>query len=268
MDSQGPPFPSDVERYFDALRLTAVPTKSHHDYLRWVQDFRQWQTRSSAPSFLPPLNNEGNLAAATQDQAMHAILFLYHQLLDRPLLRVGKIDRAKKPQRLPVVLSRAEVKTILAHLSGVERLVVELLYGAGFRLKEALRLRIKDVDFDTGQLIVRDAKGAKDRIAILPNRQREPLRAQIQYARALHERDLQQGGGSVYLPYALARKYPNAATEWKWQYIFPSSTISKDPRSDRRGRHHLGKGRIERAVREVVIKAEIPKHATPHTFRH
>jgi len=253
-------------------------------HLESQPDLSVWQLRQAANAlrlyqnlFLPnedsnpfpqSKDREEDAATSTQEQALAAILFLYKQVLERDLLPVGKIDRAKKPQHLPVVMSRDEVKQTLECLEGVPLLVVELLYGSGLRIKEALRLRIKDIDFDQNQILVRDAKGGKDRVTLLPNRQREALRQQIEVVRALHTRDLSQGFGEVYLPFALARKYPSAAKHLKWQYLFPAASISTDPRSGCRRRHRLSEDHIQRAVRRAVDKAGILKHATPHTYRH
>jgi integron integrase len=176
--------------------------------------------------------------------------------------------RAKKPSHLPVVLTQEEVTRVLAQLEGVRWIVAALLYGSGLRLLEALRLRVKDVDFDRGEILVRDGKGQKDRVTMLPRRLIKPLQEHLLKVEALHQRDLAEGFGRANLPFALARKYPNAAAEWGWQFVFPSINRSKDPRSDGIFRHHLHEKTIQRAVREAVKRAGLIKHATPHTFRH
>ena len=181
---------------------------------------------------------------------------------------VDEIVRAKRPERLPVVFTRQEVNEVLMRLSGTPWLVASLLYGSGLRLLEALRLRVKDVDFAQNQIVVREGKGEKDRVTMLPQSVKTPLQDHLQRVKTLHEDDLRDGGGTVYLPYALARKYPNALTEWKWQYVFPAAKRSRDPRSDATQRHHLGEDNIQRAVKKAVRQAQLHKHGSCHTLRH
>lgn len=219
-------------------------------------------------AFLAHLAEDRNVASSTQNQALAAILFLYGHVLGRPIEEVGPFPRAKRPHRLPVVLTRAEVEAVLARMDGVHRLVASLLYGSGLRLLEALRLRVKDVGLAEGQLIVREGKGDKDRLTVLPSAVEEPLRAQLAYVRALHERDLAAGSGSVYLPSALAHKYPNAATETAWQYVFPANKPSVDPRSGTVRRHHLTESPVQKAVRQAARSAGVEKPVSPHAFRH
>ncbi len=197
---------------------------------------------------------------------MCALLFLYEHVLERPLDRL-RVVRASRPVRLPVVLTRAEVRRVLDHLDGPARLVAELQYGAGLRILEALRLRVKDVDFDAGQIVVR-GKGNKDRRTVLPDAVRVPLADQIEHARQLHAKDVAAGGGRVYLPDALARKYPAAAADIRWQYVFPSVKLSIDPRTGERRRHHLNEGAVSRSVAAAVAASGVRKRATTHTFRH
>jgi integron integrase len=184
------------------------------------------------------------------------------------LPNIDNVVRARQTRRLPVVLTRDEVKKLLANMEGVECLFMGLLYGTGMRLFEGLQLRVKDIDFGRNAIIIRDGKGAEDRIVMLPDRLREPLQNQLEYARTLHKLDLSEGLGEVELPYALARKYPHAARSWEWQYVFPSPTRSIDPQTGRRGRHHLSEDRIQRAMKKAIKLAEIHKNATPHTLRH
>jgi integron integrase len=182
--------------------------------------------------FLTHLAANRGVAASTQNQALSALLFLYEQVLGRKLGTFAGMKRVTKPAKIPVVLSKAEVRAVLAHLKGDYRLMVELLYGSGLRLMECVRLRVKDVDFGNDHIVVRDGKGFRDRVTMLPARLREPLWVHLQRVRELHRHDLARGGGSVYLPFALERKYPNAARSWAWQYVFPAGKLSVDPRSD------------------------------------
>ena len=219
-------------------------------------------------AFLAHLAEGRRVAASTQNQALAALLFLYEHVLDRPLDEVGPFPRAKRPKRLPVVLTRAEVEAVLARLDGVHRLVASLLYGSGLRLLEALRLRVKDVEPGEGRLTVREGKGDRDRVTVLASAVSVPLRAQLAYVRALHDRDLADGHGAAYLPSALATKYPGAATEAGWQYVFPARRLSADPRSGERRRHHLGESAVQRAVRRAARAAGVEKPVSPHAFRH
>jgi integron integrase len=209
-----------------------------------------------------------NVAASTQNQALSAILFLYQEVLHKDLDRPLDAVRAKKPKRLPTVLTKEEVQRVLAAMSGNYQLIAKLLYGSGLRLIECLRLRVKDVDFAQRQIIVRDGKGRKDRVTVLPNSLIESLQKHLRRVEMLHQKDLDDGYGTVYLPDALEKKYPNANCEWIWQYVFPSKSPSKDPRSGVTRRHHLHESAVQRAVREATKLANINKHITPHVFRH
>lgn len=193
---------------------------------------------------------------------------LYREVLEITLPQIEGVERAKRPQRLPVVLTRAQVKAVLSHLTGTDLLMASLLYGSGLRLMECLRLRVKNIDFAQNQLTIREGKGDKDRMTMLPTSLHIPLQAQLEVARALHRQDLTEGYGSVYLPYALERKYPNAAKEWGWQYVFPAARRSTDPRSGLIRRHHVLEDNLQNAVKWAVRKAELTKPATCHIFRH
>jgi integron integrase len=219
-------------------------------------------------AFLAHLAEGRRVAASTQNQALAALLFLYEHVLGRPLEEVGPFPRAKRPRRLPVVLTRAEVEAVLARLGGTHRLVAQLLYGSGLRLLEALRLRVKDVEVGEGRLTVREGKGDKDRVTVLPSAVEEALSAQLAVVRALHARDLADGLGAVVLPTALAAKYPGAATEVGWQYVFPSRALSVDPRSGDRRRHHRSESSVQKAVRKAARAAGVEKPVSPHAFRH
>src|SRR5207248_2052517 len=181
-----------------------------------------------------------HVAAATQNQAFSALLFLFQQVLERKLNFITGVERVRRPAKLPVVFTRDEARAVMAHLSGDYRLMTEVLYGSGLRLMEALRLRIKDVDFGYNQITARDGKGMRERVTLLPKQLKQALKAQLERVKLLHERDLARGGGAVYLPHGLRRKYPNAARDWRWQYVFPAAKPSIDPRSGKIRRHHVG----------------------------
>jgi integron integrase len=219
-------------------------------------------------AFLTHLAVKRNVAGATQNQALAALLFLYKEVLKVDLPWLNGIVRAKKPKHLPVVLTRDEVSRVLVQMSGVKWMVATLLYGSGLRLLEALRLRVKDVEFARGEVVVRDGKGQKDRVTMLPRTLVVPLREHLELVEALHQQDLAEGFGRANLPFALARKYPNAAADWAWQFVFPSGNRSVDPRSKGVFRHHVHEKTIQRAIREAVRSAGVIKPATPHTLRH
>jgi integron integrase len=218
--------------------------------------------------FLSCLATRDNVAASTQNQALSALLFLYRQVLGIELPWMESVVRAKRPQRIPVVLSRDEVTRLLAVLEGPVWLMAALLYGTGMRLMEGMRLRIKDVDFDRNEICVRDGKGGKDRRVPLPRKLREALADRLERARILHVQELAAGRAGVWLPHALARKYPNASAELGWQYLFPAARVSKDPRSGEIRRHHADEGLLQRAVKVARARAGIEKPATCHTLRH
>jgi len=218
--------------------------------------------------FLTDLARVGNVSASTQNQALSALLFLYKEVLRQEIGWLKQVERAKKPARLPVVLSRDEVHKIFAHLHGTARLMAGLLYGSGLRLMECVRLRVKDVDFAYARITVRDTKGGRDRVTMLPVNLAAPLQRHLQKVKAQHEQDLADGFGEVWLPDGLARKYPNAAREWSWQFVFPSSRISVDPRSQVKRRHHINESALQQAVKKAVRAARLTKPASCHTFRH
>jgi integron integrase len=219
-------------------------------------------------SFLTHLAVKGRVAAPTQNQAKAAILFLYKQVLGQELDWLDGVTHAKGSTHLPVVLTLEEVRAVLARLSGTHWLIASLLYGAGLRLMEAVRLRVKDVEFTRREIVVRDGKGGRDRVTMLPDRLVEPLRNHLADVMRLHETDLAAGRGEVYLPFALERKYPHAGRQWGWQYVFPSHRLSLDPRADRIRRHHVDEKGVQRAMREALRDAGVVKPATPHTLRH
>jgi integron integrase len=218
--------------------------------------------------FLSSLAVKKDVASSTQSQALSAILFLYRDVLRRPLDRLDHIQRAKRPSRLPVVFTRDETSAVLAQLDGSLHLLASLLYGAGLRLMECVRLRVKDLDFGLNQITVRDGKGGKDRVTVLPGSLIPSLERHLVRVKALHESDLKEGYGQVYLPHALAQKYRNASREWGWQYVFPAAKRSLDPRSRVVRRHHIDEQVLQRAVNLAIRRAGIAKPASCHTFRH
>ena len=225
----------------------------------------------SAPeveAFLSHLATVGNVSASTQNQALSALLFLYREVLGIDLPWMDTMVRAKKPRRLPVVLSRAEVARVLERMEGTYGLMARLLYGTGMRLMECARLRVKDVDFARREILIREGKGGKDRVTMLPEALVVPLKEHLSKRRRLYESDLAKGMAGVYLPDALARKYPNSATGWGWQYVFPSGSYSVDPRSGHERRHHIDEKLLQRAMKRAVAASGVVKPATPHTLRH
>lgn len=226
------------------------------------------ETAAEVEAYLTHLAVKRRVAASTQNQALSALLFLYRQVLEVDLPWLENVERATKPKRLPTVLTREEVDRLLANLDGSLWLVGNLLYGSGMRLMEALRLRVQDIDLERRQVIVRDGKGSKDQATMLAASLVDPLRIHLDKVRSLHRQDLDSGFGAVYLPYALERKYPNAAREWGWQYVFPSGKRSIDPVSGREGRHHIHEKTVQRAIHKAVQRAGITKRASSHTLRH
>ena len=212
--------------------------------------------------------SDGGVSASTQNQALNALVFLYKHVLRIDLGDFSQFTRAKRPRKLPVVLTTDEVTRLLDALDPPFRLMATLLYGSGLRLMDCLRLRVKDIDFGYQQILVRDGKGNKDRVTVLPVAAIEPLRAHLQTVRAIHRQDLANGLGRVWLPLALERKYPSAAREWNWQYIFPAADVSTDPRSGIVRRHHVHESLLQRAIKAAALRAGITKPATPHTLPH
>jgi len=268
--------PRLLDQVRQQIRLRNYSIRTETVYAEWVKRYIRFHKYRhplemgavEVEAFLTHLAVVRNVAASTQNQALAALLFLYKEVLKVELPWLEGVVRAKKPAHLPVVLTRGEVARVLAEMSGVPVLVANLLYGSGLRLMEALRLRVKDIEFSRGEILVRDGKGQKDRVTMLPRSVVVGLQQQLQAVSALHQEDLVEGFGRANLPFALARKYPNAAAEWGWQFVFPSGNRSQDPRGSGIHRHHLHEKTIQRAVREAVLRARIVKPATPHTFRH
>ena len=265
-----------IRRTRDAIRRLHYSRRTETAYLGWIRRYyafnRGRDPRSlgtpEVTAFLSALATGRNVTASTQNQAFSALLFLYREVLGLAIHGLDEIVRAKRPQRLPLVLSRSEVAGILQRLEGVPRLMASLMYGAGLRLLECARLRVKDVDFERLELTIRDGKGQKDRVSMLPSRLVEPLRTHLMRVQRLHERDLAEGAGDVKLPNALAEKLPSAAREWAWQWVFPAARFHLDPETGRRCRHHLHESVVQREFTMAVRLSGIAKPATCHTLRH
>lgn len=271
-----PVTPRLLDQVRDRIRSKHYSLRTEQAYIDWIKRFIHFHGKRhplklgarEVEQFLTHLAVAHNVAAATQNQAKSALLFVYREVLGVELPWLKDVTQAKVPTRVPVVLTRGEVAQVLSRLEGVHHLVGSLLYGAGMRIMEGMRLRVKDVEFFRHEIVVRNGKGAKDRVVMLPRNIEPALAAQIRHARDLHESDLSAGCGAVWLPDALARKYPRAAREWAWQYVFPAAKLSRDPRSGEIHRHHLGDQAFQRAMRQALRDAEIAKPATPHTLRH
>lgn len=268
--------PRLLDQVRQVIRLKHMSIKTEDSYVYYIRDFILYHNKKhprdmgvpEIRTYLSHLAIEKNVAASTQNVARNALLFLYQKVLTIELPHLNGIEPAKRPQRLPVVFSRTEVQAILANLDGVHHLMASLLYGSGLRLTECLNLRIKDIDLEYRQVTVRDGKGKKDRITMLPEATIAPLKLQLERAKYLHEQDLAQGHGAVYLPYALERKYPNVNRQWAWQYVFPANNRSTDPRSGTVRRHHIYEDSLQRAMKTAIRKAGIAKHGSCHTLRH
>ena len=265
-----------LDHVSDVIRLKHYSIKTEETYLNWIRRYIRFHKKrhpakmgeEEISAFLTHLAVKEKVAAATQNQALNAIVFLYREVVKRDLGEIRDITWAKRPTRLPVVFTKEEARRVLDQLEGVNWLMAGLLYGAGLRLMECMRLRIKDVDFAYKQIVVRDAKGNKDRTTMLPASVMEPLRRHMSKVKALHKPELEEGFGEVYLPFALEKKYRNASREWGWQYVFPSSKRSRDPRSGVIRRHHIAESVLQRAVKVAVRNTGIAKPASCHTFRH
>ena len=277
----GPRFSRSAKR-FPILGELARTLRSKHYSIRTEQSYVDWcfrflescgdrrtdeLTGEDVQRFLTHLAVDRTVAASTQNLAYNAVAFLFKEVLERPLDEL-RFARAKRPARLPVVLTRDEVRRLLACMDGIFGLMAGLMYGTGMRLMECIRLRVADVDFGQRLIVVRNGKGGKDRVVPLPERYDPPLAEHLERVKALHEQDLEAGAGAVFLPDALARKYPNAAREWHWQYVFPSAGISRDPKSGQVRRHHLHESTLQRAIKHAARAAQIPKQVNSHALRH
>lgn len=266
-----------LDQVREVMRLKHYSIRTERCYCDWVRRyvrFHEMKSRSHLDGaegkierFLSDLAVNGKVSASTQNQAFNALLFLYREVLGQELGNIQAL-RAERPERVPTVLTPEEVRQVIVAMSGTPQLVVKLLYGSGLRLLEALRLRIKDIDFAMKQLTVRDGKGAKDRYTVLPEAVVVPLREHLERVRLTHQEDLKKDGGAVYLPGALERKYRGAARQWIWQYAFPARDLSCDPRSGQIRRHHVDEATIHRAIKTAVARVGIAKRVSSHTFRH
>jgi integron integrase len=269
-----------LDQVREAIRLKHYSLRTEQTYLDWIKRFILFHGKrhpkamgaEEVRQFLSNLATEKNVAASTQNQAFSALLFLYKEVLKEALPWIDNIERAKRPAKMPLVFTPAEARAVLGKMHGTARLMGQMLYGCGLRLSECVRLRVKDVDFGYLQVMIRDAKGGRDRVTMLPVSLVEPLHREIEKRRILHEEDLAAGFGNVFLPGAIGRKYPNAARELGWQYIFASSRYSSDPRAGAEavaaGRHHVDESFLQRAVKRAVRDADVRKPGACHTFRH
>jgi integron integrase len=263
-------------RVRDALRSRHYSRRTEQAYLAWIRRFIIFHGKrhpaemgeKEINAFLSHLALKRHVSSSTQNQALCALLFLYRQVFRRDVGDLGDIIRARKAHHLPVVMTREEIKDILRYLDDEKRLMASLMYGAGLRLMECARLRVQDLDFARNEIVVRDGKGAKDRVTMLPESIRNPLQAHLLKVKAIHEKDLSEGYGRVALPEALERKYINAAKEWRWQWVFPQENRWVDRRTGHQGRHHVDESILQKAVKKAVQKAGVVRRASCHTFRH
>ena len=266
-----------MDQVREVLRYYHYSYSTEQAYSAWIVQYIKFYESKVHPKnmgkkeverFLSYLTETKNVAAATQSQALNALVFLYKKVLDIDLGDGIAPARSKRRMLLPTVLTKKEVSRLLGKMNGKHALMAKLLYGCGFRLMECVRLRIKDVDFGQGRIFIRNSKGGKDRTVILPDSIEEELREQVDYAVALHKQDIAEGFGEIYIPAALSRKYRQASKETGWQYVFPAKKMSKDPRSERTSRHHVMESGLQKAVKQALIQAKIYKKAACHTFRH
>ncbi|HRD48810.1 MAG TPA: integron integrase [Candidatus Competibacteraceae bacterium] len=275
MDPSPPP-PKLLDQMRDRIRVKHYSIRTESAYVDWARRFilfhhKRHPREMGAPeveTFLTHLAVERKVSASTQNQAKAAVLFLYKEVLQIDLPWLSEVTAAQVSKRLPVVLTPREVRALLHELNGAMWLIASLLYGTGMRVMEGLRLRVKDIEFERREIIIREGKGDKDRITMLPENLIQPLRDQLEKARQLHNRDLAAGLGDVYLPNALAVKYPKAGVSWGWQYVFPSPVLSTDPRTGLQRRHHIYEQTVQKAVRDAARRAGIVKPCTPHVLRH
>ena len=270
------PTPKLLDQARNVARMRHLSLSTERAYVGWIRRYILFHNKKHPKEmaemeirqFISDLAVNAKISASTQTVALSALLFLYRDVLKKPLPYIDQIERAKPSKKLPVVLTRSEVQAVLARLDGTHYLIGSLLYGSGLRLMEALRLRVKDIDFQRGEITVREGKGAQDRLTMLPGRLHEPLIGHLSKVRLLHNADLKTGFGSVQLPFALSRKYPRTARDWGWQFVFPSRQLSRDPRSGQTRRHHVQTDRVQRAVKRAIVAAQIYKNASCHTLRH
>ena len=270
-----------IQEMRKAIRIKHYSYSTERTYIDWAKRFFHYTLNmrkkdittsgldsSDVRDYLSYLAMKRNVSSSTQNQAFNVLLFLYRKILRISINNLSQTIRAKRGQKLPVVLSVEEVQEIFKHVEGTDLLILQLLYGSGLRLMELARLRVKDIDFVQDLIFVRGSKGDKDRTTMLPESATASLRSHLEKVKGIHEKDLASGYGEVFLPNALERKYPNAAKEWGWQYVFPSSKLSVDPRGGKIRRHHINEKTVQNTVKEAVKKAGIAKHASVHTLRH
>lgn len=268
--------PRLLDQVRSLIRVKHYSIRTEKSYTSWIKQFIRFNHLAhpkdlgtkEVQAFLTYLAVTRNVSASTQNQALSALLFLYKDVLKIKLEYMNDITRAKQSTRVPVVFTREESIAVIDRLDGTFKLMAQLLYGSGLRLMECARLRVKDIEFNYKQILIRNGKGAKDRITVLPDFLILPLTLHLENVKSLHDEYLAKGLGSVYLPFALAKKYPNASTEWAWQYVFPAQNLSVDPRSGCQQRHHINEKRLQRAVKNAIREANIYKQASCHTFRH
>lgn len=266
-----------LDEVHDIMKVMHYSIHTERSYCDWIKRFivfHNMKSRSDltqgelkVTQFLTWLAVEQNVAPSTQNQAMNALVFLYKTVLKQPLGEINAV-RSRKKTIVPVVMTREEVKNIINVMTGVPQIIVKILYGCGLRITEAVRLRVHDIDFNIKHVVVRSGKGFKDRVSTFPESVIPVLEIHLNTVKTLHDQDLEQGYGEVYLPYALDRKYPNSAKEWNWQYVFPSRNLSVDPRSKKKRRHHVLPNRVNKAIKVAVKKLGITKKISAHTFRH
>jgi integron integrase len=268
--------PRLLDKVRETLRVHHYSLRTEDAYIQWIKRYIYFHNKqhpkdlgeAEITAFLTHLAVNRNVTPSTQNQALSALLFLYKKVLMQDLEWLDNVVRAKRPSRLPVVLSKSEIMLLLENLSGINKLLAYLLYGTGMRVMEALRLRVTDIDFEYKQIVIRSGKGNKDRTTILPEKLIAPLKKQLSHACELHQQDLANGFGRVHLPHALSRKLKHADREWLWQYVFPSEKLSQDPVSKRTGRHHLHEKNLQRAIKKAANKLAFSKRVTTHTLRH
>jgi integron integrase len=268
--------PKLLDRLREAMRSRHYSRRTEQTYCSWVKRFIYFHNlrhpeemaEPEINAFLTHLAVKAKISASTQNQALSALLFLYRSVLGKEIGDLGEVIRARKPKRLPVVMTRDEVKAVLSCLTGDKWLAVSLMYGAGLRLMECLRLRVQDIEFSRNEIMVRDGKGAEDRITMLPESLKAPLTNHLRKVKTIHKEDVDAGWGRVLMPNALDRKYPNAPADWRWQWVFPQENRWKNTKTGEEGRHHIDESLVQKAVRDAVAKAGLNKRATCHTFRH
>jgi len=265
-----------LDKVRQKIRLRHYSIRTEHAYVSWIKRFIIFHNKkhpkdmgqNEVEAFLSHLAIEGKVAASTQNQAFNALLFLYEKVLELDVFTKIEAFRAKRPERLPTVLDFDETMAIIDAMNGVFKLIVKVLYGSGLRGIECMRLRVKDIDFKLNEIVVRDGKGRKDRVTIFPDEIKSELSDHLVYVKKIHEKDLRDGYGKVYLPNALERKYKNANSEWSWQYVFPSKKLSDDPRSGKKRRHHIHLASLNHNIRKAARIADITKNISSHAFRH